>query len=349
MAADTAKQEALDAAAMAADTAKQEALDAAAMAADTAKQEALDAAAMAADTAKQEALDAAAMAADTAKQEALDAAAMAADTAKQEALDAAAMAADTAKQAALDAAKEEADATLKVVQDELDELRRTSANALAEAAKKDKIAREVSVRAAIIANSVGTAAKAGPTTAVSGVDMDGPVVKRNVAGMVTVDVNGATDDVYAGGETAAGSGDWNSVTMTRTDAGTEAEDTLVIYTDIDAPKDTLLTARYSQTLLDNALGTDQVAKVQSDGFPSGPGVTSWTYDGTADGRAKTVAGTFDGVAGQFTCTAMTCTVATDITSKLTATTDWRFTPTSPLSDTVKVPGRGLCVLRLVAE
>ena len=40
--------------------------------------------------------------------------------------------------------------------------------------------------------------------------------KRNAAGMVTVDVNGDADDDYAGGETTAGSGDWNSVTLTKT-------------------------------------------------------------------------------------------------------------------------------------
>ena len=58
-----------------------------------------------------------------------------------------------------------------------------------------------------------------------------------------------TDDVYTGGETTAGSGDWNSVTMTRTDASAEAEHTLVIYTDIDAPADKKFNDKYDDKTL----------------------------------------------------------------------------------------------------
>ena len=41
-----------------------------------------------------------------------------------------------------------------------------------------------------------------------------------------------------GGETTAGAGDWNGATLTK---GTN---TLVIYTDIEAPSDKLFTDRY---------------------------------------------------------------------------------------------------------
>ena len=170
------------------------------------------------------------------------------------------------------------------------------------------------------------------------------MVERNVAGMVTVDVNGAaTDDAYSGGETTAGSGDWNSVTMTRTNAdATETTDTLVVYTDIEAPADVPIKTRYTVgevNQLDNALmfaaDTDlRVGKAQSDGFPSGPGDT-WEYG--PEGRAKTVLGTFDGVPGQFECIAATCTVKADSKGKLESSGDWRFTPKSPLDATVKVP------------
>ena len=42
------------------------------------------------------------------------------------------------------------------------------------------------------------------------------------------------------GETIAGSGDWNGVTMT---SGTN---TLVVYTDIEAPSDVLFTTQYAR-------------------------------------------------------------------------------------------------------
>ena len=151
------------------------------------------------------------------------------------------MAADTAKQEALDAAKMEADAALKLVQGALDEaeddvadIRRDLADELAAAALKEKIAREAAIKTAIGANRAGTAANPLPNAMSLATEV---AAKRNAASMVTVDVNtAATDDVYTGGETTASSDDWNSVTMTRTDAE-EAEDTLVIYTDIDAPAD----------------------------------------------------------------------------------------------------------------
>ena len=73
-------------------------------------------------------------------------------------------------------------------------------------------------------------------------DIAAPVVKRAGDGTVTIDVNGAEDDVYAGGETTAGSGDWNSVMLTRTDDATKATDIVAIYTDIEAPTPTMLTA-----------------------------------------------------------------------------------------------------------
>ena len=60
---------------------------------------------------------------------------------------------------------------------------------------------------------------------------------RNAAGMVAVTVS---DEDYTGDGTTAGAGDWNGVTLT---SGTN---TLVIYTDIEAPSDKLFTAQYNQ-------------------------------------------------------------------------------------------------------
>ena len=218
----------------------------------------------------------------------------------------------------------------------------------------DRIAREKAIKSAIEDSEPSNripdsyTAKAVPDTA-SGVTA--VMATRNAAGMVTVDVNGGTDDVYAGGETTAGSGDWNSVTLTKTDAGAEATDTVVIYTDIDAPTDTLLTTVYlaedgATSLLDQALTFDPMTdvmtdkrdgKAKSDGFPSGPADT-WTYG--PDGRAKSFAGTFDDVPGQFTCIPLTCTVMTDSMGKLTTSNGWRFTADAQNSATVKVADTG---------
>ena len=373
-AAEAAKAMALAEAATAAEAALETALaDAATLAgedkaeavrlAEEAHMTALAAAKTAADDAQAMALAAAKTAADDAQAMALAAAKTAADDAQAMALAAAKTAADDAQAMALAAAKTAADAKLMAannglvaalqelnldpasdtmsveyqiaantttLKDALAKIREEARTALTEAARKEKIAREVAVNTAIGANRVGDSANVFPT----GITVQ--AVTRNAAGMVTVDVNGAADDVYAGGETTAGSGDWNSVTLTKTDAGTEATDTVVFYTDIEAPSDKLLTAQYEQTELDDALNADRVEKAASAGFPSASD-TDWEYTGETDGRAKTVTGTFDGVPGQFTCTADACTVMTDDKGKLIASEGWRFTPVSPLTATVKDP------------
>ena len=188
----------------------------------------------------------------------------------------------------------------------------------------ERIAREGMIQTAISATGrVGTIPKATPTGITS------VTAARNPTGMVTVKVS---DDDYTGGETTAGAGDWNSATLTN---GTN---TLVVYTDIEAPADKLLTVQYTRVELDNALtftdANDQRAgKAQSAGFPSAPS-TSWTYTGAEGGRAKTVDGTFDGVLGHFACEADTCTLMTDDKGKLMTTSDaWRFTPMAPLTRT----------------
>ena len=242
-----AHQAALDQAAMDAETAKTAALAAAAMEAMTAHEAALAAAAMEAMTAQEAALEAAAIAAaDMAaadKAAAIADAKTAADAAQAMALAAdAKTAADAAQAAALADAKTAADAALKMVQDELAEIKTDLSDEIAAGALKEKIARASKVHTAIGADLGGEVAKATPTG--GGV---GPVTaKRNAAGMVTVDVNGAVDDDYAGGETNAGSSAWNSVTMTKTNAD-DSTDMVVIYTDIEAPADELFTMQYDRT------------------------------------------------------------------------------------------------------
>ena len=81
-----------------------------------------------------------------------------------------------------------------------------------------------------------------------GGDVGAVTAKRNAAGMVTVDVNGSDDDDdYAGGETNAGSSAWNSVTLTKTNAGDDSTDMVVIYTDIEAPSDKDFSGEYDDS------------------------------------------------------------------------------------------------------
>ena len=173
------------------------------------------------------------------------------------------------------------------------------------------------------------------------------VASRNAAGMVTVDVNGGTeDDDYAGGATPGGSGDWNYVTMTKTDAVDEDTDTVVLYTDIAAPADVLFSKHYVEVT--NFLVAAHVKKARSDNFPSGASA-SLIYSAES-GNPLSFRGTFDDLPGVFTCSAPPCTLTTDDKSVMGgAPQSWNFTPDAPNTATVKVPDRVLCLLRLVVE
>ena len=68
--------------------------------------------------------------------------------------------------------------------------------------------------------------------------------ERDRAGGIAVDVNGSDENEYGGGEVRAGSGAWNGIALTRTrDDG--SDDTVVIYTDIDAPADKVPDSSYA--------------------------------------------------------------------------------------------------------
>ena len=153
-------------------------------------------------------------------------------------------------------------------------------------------------------------------------------------GMVTIDVNGADeDDDYAGGATPAGSGDWNYVTMTKTDAVDEDTDTVVLYTDIAAPADVLFSKQHE--LVENFLDAATVKKARSDNFPTGATKTI-TYSATS-GNPRSFRGTFDDLPGVFACTVTVCMLSTTDKGALVAATDiWNFTPDAPNAATVKV-------------
>ena len=207
------------------------------------------------------------------------------------------------------------------------------------AARNERIAREAKIRMAI--GIPDTSMEHSLPVVAS--DVTGVVASRNAAGMVTVDVNTAdVDDVYAGGETAAGSGVWNSVTLTKTDDITEASDTVVLYTDIAAPTDKLFTDRYMTEMRDDIFAADTLDAylklARSDAFPDGSS-TTLTY-GEEGGLAKSLAGTFDGVPGNFVCMSPTCSITTNAKGELAsvgADETWRFSPTAPNTATVKEP------------
>ena len=270
-------------------------------------------------------------------------AAVAAQTTAEEERDAAVERADAADAAVVVANKRatDAEAAQEEAEDELAQLREDAADALAAAAEADRIARADRIITAIGKIPGGTAQATPAGDANSGIAT--PVIKRDVAGMMTVDVNGEDDDDYAGGESTAGSGNWNSFMLTKTNdegADTESSDIAVIYTDIDAPSDKKFNEQYDRDTRDDILDTDDRVKLaSSSNFPSGA-TQSLTYSADS-GNPTSFTGTFDGVSGTFECTAGagTCTLMTNADGELQMAEGWRFTPNDNLA-TVKDPDAG---------
>ena len=226
-------------------------------------------------------------------------------------------------------------ALIASLEQQITDQEQTVADAAAKAALADRMAREIKVKAAIETNRVGdgTSTLAVPT----GIESADLVVKRDPAGKLTVDVNGATtDDVYAGGETTAGSGAWNSVTLTKTAAGSGTIDTVVFYTDIAAPADTKFNKVYELDVRNNILNeAGRLEKAQSESFPTG--ATESKSFGAESGNPASFGGMFDGVLGTYECISQTgCTLTTNAKGGLTISPMWTFSANSNLV-TVKVP------------
>ena len=183
---------------------------------------------------------------------------------------------------------------LKTAQDELARIEQETADAAAEAAKEDRIARAGQILAAITAETIE--AKTLPDG--TGADVAAVVATRDAAGMITIDVNGNSDDDYAGGAATAGSGDWNSVTMTKDDAD-DSTDTLVISTDIAAPTATAISdhADYSNGALSItiAAGDRHQEVIGLDDPPTGSQAIAYDQNDEFDG-------TWNGIPGTYTCT-----------------------------------------------
>ena len=256
---------------------------------------------------------------------------------------------------------------LAVANQKLADIERVNVANMAQAARDDRMEREMRLREAITDDTVSGEnripasymPKTGPTAADS--DVAGITVTRSEAGNVNIDVNGMADDDYDGGSIMAGSGSWNPAKLIMRDEATKTDDELVIYTDIDEPGDQSFTTKYSvQAVLDDIFDpntdtalttdeqkTDRLQMIMASRFPSASG-TTWTYDGTQGGRSKSVPGTFDGVPGQFTCTDGSCMVTRDGMGNLSSGQTWRFTPDSPNTATVKQLDAGYAWFRVVA-
>ena len=190
----------------------------------------------------------------------------------------------------------------------------------------ERIARGSAIQEAISLGGRVLAAEKATPTGLESVTL--VTAARNAAGMVTVKVD---DDDYTGGETTAGTGDWNGVMLTN---GTN---TLVIYTDIEAPSDVLFTTQYADVT--NFLSDDQVGKAVSGHFPTAASAT-WDYTGATDERPKSFRGSYDGAPGVFECTTeVPCMLSTDPKGELQGTEVqvWDFRPDAPNAVMVKDP------------
>ena len=192
----------------------------------------------------------------------------------------------------------------------------------AEDAREERIATEDALRD-VITTADNRADAAGTGRGFAATDV---TVERDAAGKVTAEIG----EDYEG-ETTAGSGDWNSVTMT------DGDNTVLLYTDIDAPADKAFNDQYDRATRDNILDNDARVKLaMAAAFPTGS-TESKTFGGES-GNPGSFDGSFDGVSGTYECTAGggTCVLTTDADGELAMAGDWRFTPNSNLA-TVKDP------------
>ena len=238
---------------------------------------------------------------------------------------------------------DEANATVTQLTADLDEanqrlaeIERDTAASMETAMMNARIAREAQLRLAITGGRVLGTANDLPETA-SGVTE--VTATRDAAGMVNIDVNGTVTDAYTGGSVSAGSSDWTPATLTKTDAVAQSQDTVMIYTDIEAPADVLFTTEYADDLTD-ILETDALAKLaMAAQFPTGTS-NSREYGGTS-GNPTSFRGTFAGVDGVFSCdVAAGCTLSTNASGELIAPDtgeDWSFSADMPNAATVKDP------------
>ena len=144
----------------------------------------------------------------------------------------------------------------------------------------------------------------------------------------------AAQGYTAGGEPPAIDG-WSGLVLQRRDGADAADQVLYAYSDIGIEGETFY-QKYGAGLTENALTVSNanLALAASGSFPgaTNPPVTFPGGDATAEDEgvlAISFAGTFDGVAGTFSCTTANCTVTASTTGVLSLATGeiLAFTPT----------------------
>ena len=107
---------------------------------------------------------------------------------------------------------------------------------------------------------------------------------------------------------------------------------LVVYTDIEAPADKLLTAEYDQGMLDDVFDTMRVAKGGVQRLPLRSGHNAGTTHGQTVNVQKQSPGPLTAYRANYVpCTTMeTCMVERNNAGELEPSEDeWRFTPMAP--------------------
>ena len=141
----------------------------------------------------------------------------------------------------------------------------------------------------------------------------------------------AAQGYTAGGEAPAIDG-WNGLVMQRRDGGDNADQVLYAYSNIGIEGETFY-QKYGAGLTENKLTVNNanLALAASGSFPGAtdPAVVFPSEADTAGVQAVSFAGTFDGVAGTFSCAAEMdgCTVTASATGTLSVVGNLAFTPT----------------------
>ena len=196
---------------------------------------------------------------------------------------------------------------------------------------KEKIARATKISVAIGLSSDGMNRRTVPAVPGVTVDADEPGVTttRDAAGAITVALTQADDDEFTGGDASAGTV-WSSGTLMRTNDD-KSEDTIVVYTDIEAPTATTLRLELTGGVVVIEIGdmTERGQVVPTD-LPTGDAALKFDVGGEFKG-------TYRGISGTFECVGTDCFVSLDAKKKpVVAGGTLNFLPDS-IGDTYDAP------------
>lgn len=155
--------------------------------------------------------------------------------------------------------------------------------------------------------------------------ISGITAKRDAAGMVTV--TAASTPKIDSGSAQAGSS-WTEVMLSRSIEDT-AEDSIAVYTDIEAPRTWPITADYTGTgdargVQVGGTGEAPLTEMMGTVVPPANGSFSYAQDATFPGR-------FRGIPGTFTCENTACAVSADADGDVAFAGEYRFVATDRLA------------------